>query len=275
MGSGSLAPALHADLAGANQRVQDVAAVLFDQVNLVGTETSSCPQVERMRTFSSSSVRQWPLDARLPRTKIAPAVPTSYPRLRILATSIRWGSTVIGAHVRLDDGAHVVIGILGPRFDSTIFHSQSPDVWTPLHIDRNSTDAFLCLAAARLKPGVTIAMANARAGSPLTSFIAGSRPHRPARHIFSGAVPARHGPRRPHPPHAGRRRVRADRVCQRRQPDAGPRVRAAARDRHSRRHRRQPESHRSSIAHRKPAPLARRRRTRSRARCAGGGDSWR
>ena len=68
---------------------------------------------------------------------------------------------VVGKTISLGGEPHTVIGILGPGFD---FDSDPPpDVWIPFPIDPNSEDqAHYFAAAARLKPGVTLAMANAQ-----------------------------------------------------------------------------------------------------------------
>jgi putative ABC transport system permease protein len=68
---------------------------------------------------------------------------------------------IIGKSILLGGDPHVVVGILAPGFD---FDSDSvPDVWTPFQLDPNSTDqAHYFSAAGRLKPGVTIAAANAQ-----------------------------------------------------------------------------------------------------------------
>lgn len=68
---------------------------------------------------------------------------------------------LLGKPVRLGGQAYTVIGILAPGFD---FDSDPrPDVWTPLQLDPQSNDqAHYFSAAARLKPGITLAAANAQ-----------------------------------------------------------------------------------------------------------------
>ncbi|MFL6354028.1 MAG: ABC transporter permease [Bryobacteraceae bacterium] len=66
---------------------------------------------------------------------------------------------MIGKTMELGGEPYTVIGIVGPGFN---FDPPS-DVWIPFQFDPNSTDqAHYFLAAARLKPGVTLAMANAQ-----------------------------------------------------------------------------------------------------------------
>ncbi|HWB96042.1 MAG TPA: ABC transporter permease, partial [Bryobacteraceae bacterium] len=68
---------------------------------------------------------------------------------------------MVGKSIRLGGEPYTVIGVLGPGFD---FDSDPvPDVWMPLQLDPESRDhANYFAAAARLKPGVTLAMANAQ-----------------------------------------------------------------------------------------------------------------
>ena len=68
---------------------------------------------------------------------------------------------IIGKSILLGGDPHVVVGILATGFD---FDSDPvPDVWIPFQLDPNSTDqAHYFSAAARLKPGITIAAANAQ-----------------------------------------------------------------------------------------------------------------
>jgi len=67
---------------------------------------------------------------------------------------------VVGRTIPLGGDPHVVVGVLARSFDAAQF-DVSPDVWTPFQMDPASTDhANYFTAAARLKPGVTLAMAN-------------------------------------------------------------------------------------------------------------------
>lgn len=69
----------------------------------------------------------------------------------------------VGKSLTLDGVRSVVVGILGPGFDTAIF-GVAPDVWMPLRIDPASTSHPPSMwAAARLKRGVTLAAANAEA----------------------------------------------------------------------------------------------------------------
>src|SRR5471032_1620143 len=67
---------------------------------------------------------------------------------------------IVGKTLPLSGDSYVVIGILAPSFNSTQFDPFA-DVWTPFQMDPASTDqAHYFTAAARMKPGVTLAQAN-------------------------------------------------------------------------------------------------------------------
>ena len=73
---------------------------------------------------------------------------------------------VLGKTVRLDDRPHVVVGVLGPRFDAAALAGPrvgEPDVWVPFQIDRASTNLVAGLAVVgRLRPGISMAAARRR-----------------------------------------------------------------------------------------------------------------
>jgi putative ABC transport system permease protein len=77
----------------------------------------------------------------------------------------RFGSDphIVGRRLRLDEETVTIVGVLDANVDTTIFN-VTPDVWIPLQLDPNSTDHPPSLiAAARLRPGATIALAQAQA----------------------------------------------------------------------------------------------------------------
>jgi predicted permease len=87
-------------------------------------------------------------------------------RVVVLANALwhrRFGGDqhVVGKTISLGGEPYTVIGILGPGFD---FDSDPPpDLFIPFQIDPNSDDqSHYFSVAGRLKPGVTLAMANAR-----------------------------------------------------------------------------------------------------------------
>jgi predicted permease len=68
-------------------------------------------------------------------------------------------SNVVGSALSLGNESYTIVGVLGRSFVS----DPEADIWLPFQIDPNSTNqGHFFLAAARLKPGVTLAQANAQ-----------------------------------------------------------------------------------------------------------------
>ena len=68
-------------------------------------------------------------------------------------------TNIVGSAISLGGEPYTVVGVLGKSFVS----DPEADVWLPFQIDPNSTNqGHFFLAAARLKPGVTLAQANAQ-----------------------------------------------------------------------------------------------------------------
>ncbi|HEX4005394.1 MAG TPA: ABC transporter permease [Acidobacteriaceae bacterium] len=66
---------------------------------------------------------------------------------------------VVGTALSLGNEPYTIVGVIGPTFQS----DPEADLWLPFQIDPNSTNqGHYFLAAARLKPGVTLAQANAQ-----------------------------------------------------------------------------------------------------------------
>ena len=66
---------------------------------------------------------------------------------------------VVGRILALSDEAHVVIGVVGGRFDFRDF-GPPPDVWTPFQLDPDSSDqGHYFSVAGRLAPGVSLIQA--------------------------------------------------------------------------------------------------------------------
>jgi putative ABC transport system permease protein len=66
-----------------------------------------------------------------------------------------------GKAIFLSGAPYTVVGILGPGFNTEL--DSPPDVWLPFQIDPNSSDhAQYFNVVARLKPGVSLGMANAQ-----------------------------------------------------------------------------------------------------------------
>jgi putative ABC transport system permease protein len=70
---------------------------------------------------------------------------------------------ILDRSITLGSEPHVVVGIMGPGFDSEQF-DQVPEVWVPLQLDPHTLDVGgeWCFVSAGLKPGATMAMANAQ-----------------------------------------------------------------------------------------------------------------
>jgi putative ABC transport system permease protein len=90
----------------------------------------------------------------------------SGPHVAVLSYGLwqrRFGAdpAMTGKTISLTGVPYTVVGIAGPAFNTEI--DAPPDVWLPFQIDPASTDhAQYFNVVARLKPGVTLAMANAQ-----------------------------------------------------------------------------------------------------------------
>ena len=67
--------------------------------------------------------------------------------------------SIVGKSIPLSGVPHTIVGIVGPSFNTEF--DTPPDIWLPFQIDPNSVDhgRFFDMAS-RLRPGVTLAMAN-------------------------------------------------------------------------------------------------------------------
>jgi hypothetical protein len=84
----------------------------------------------------------------------------------------RFGSDprIIGTQLRFDGSIATVVGVLDASVDTSIFN-VTPDLWIPLQLDSNSTShGPLLIAAGRLRPGVSVALAQARARLTAEAF---------------------------------------------------------------------------------------------------------
>jgi predicted permease len=76
----------------------------------------------------------------------------------------RFGSDprIIGKTISLSGEPYAIVGIVGPGFDVSEF-GPPPDVWTPFQLDPHTSDqGHYFSVTGRLKPGVTLAQAQAR-----------------------------------------------------------------------------------------------------------------
>lgn len=68
-------------------------------------------------------------------------------------------SQIVGSTIQLDGQPYLVVGVIGKSFVT----DTPADLWLPFQLDRNTQDkANYFKVAARLKPGITIAQANAQ-----------------------------------------------------------------------------------------------------------------
>ena len=66
---------------------------------------------------------------------------------------------IVGSSISLSNESYTIIGVLGPSFAT----DPPADIWVPFQLDANSTNlGHYFLVAGRLKPGVTLAQANAQ-----------------------------------------------------------------------------------------------------------------
>lgn len=66
---------------------------------------------------------------------------------------------IVGTSIRLGDDPYTIVGVLGPKFET----EPASDLFIPYQFDPNSQNqGHFFLAAARLKPGVTLEQANAQ-----------------------------------------------------------------------------------------------------------------
>jgi predicted permease len=66
---------------------------------------------------------------------------------------------IVGSAISLGGEPYTILGVLGPSFET----DPASDIWLPFQFDPNSTNqGHYFLAAGRLKPGVTLAQANAQ-----------------------------------------------------------------------------------------------------------------
>jgi putative ABC transport system permease protein len=84
----------------------------------------------------------------------------------------RFGSNprCIGTQVRVDGALATIVGVLDARVDTSIFN-VTPDLWIPLQLDANSASHGPSLiAVGRLRPGVSVAFAQAHAHAAAEAF---------------------------------------------------------------------------------------------------------
>jgi putative ABC transport system permease protein len=144
--------------------VQDVAAFRTGVVNLTGgafPEQLQSAQVsaDYFRLFGATTFRgrTFTPEEDLPHGEKVAVISYGLWNRRFAADP-----QMVGKTISLGGDLHVVIGILSPGFDFRDF-GQPPDVWTAFQLDPHPTDqGHYFNAGGRLKPGVTLAQAQAR-----------------------------------------------------------------------------------------------------------------
>ncbi len=143
---------------------RDVSAFRTGVVNLTGSDLpeqlhSAQVSADFFRLFGAAPIRG--------RAFMAQEDAPHGPKVVVLSYGLwnrRFGGDpqIVGKTISLGGDSQEVIGILGPGFDFRDF-GPPPDVWVPFQLDPNSDDqGHYFMVAGRLKPGVTLAQAQAR-----------------------------------------------------------------------------------------------------------------
>jgi putative ABC transport system permease protein len=142
---------------------QDAAAYVFGVMNLTGSDR---PEQLPSARVTAEFFRLFGAQTALGRTFTAEEDRPNGGRVVVISYGLwqrRFGGDpqVVGRTVLpLSGDSYVVIGVLAPSFNRAQFDPFA-DVWTPFQMDPASTDqAHYFTAAARLRPGISMAMAN-------------------------------------------------------------------------------------------------------------------
>jgi putative ABC transport system permease protein len=164
-GSGPAAsPAKFAHYRQQTSIVQDVSAFRMGVVNYTG---GGSPEQLRSGQVSADYFRLAGIPISRGRTFTADEDRPNGERVAVLSQGLwkrRFGSdpSVIGKTMTLSGDAYVIVGILNESPNVRVLE-PNPDVWIPFQLDPNSSDqGHFFQALGRLKPGVTLAQANAR-----------------------------------------------------------------------------------------------------------------
>ena len=144
--------------------VQDASAFRTNVVNYTGGEF---PEQLRAGQVSADYFRLFGARVVQGRTFSAEEDLPGGPKVTVISHGLwtrRFGSdpAIIGKTLSLSSDPHTVIGIIGPEFDLAEF-GEVPELWVPFQLDPNTVDqGHFFQAAARLKPNVPLAQAQAR-----------------------------------------------------------------------------------------------------------------
>ena len=164
-GSGTGAsPAKFAHWQRQTQVVQDASAFRNVLLNYTGGEL---PEQINSGNVTENFFKLWGATTLIGRTFSHEEALPNGPRVAVLSYgwwTRRFASdpAIVGKTILLSGDPYVVIGVLNRGFDPSEFIDR-PEVWTAFQIDPNTTEgAHYFNAAARLKPGVTLAQAQAK-----------------------------------------------------------------------------------------------------------------
>ena len=144
--------------------LQDVSAYRVNVVNYTGGAT---PEQLRAGQVSADYFRMAGAPVVLGRTFSQDEDLPASQKVAVVSHGLwtrRFGNDpgILGKTISLSGDQHVIIGVIGPGFDTQEF-GPPPEVWIPFQIDPNTTDqGHFFQVAARIKPGVTLEQAQAR-----------------------------------------------------------------------------------------------------------------
>jgi len=142
---------------------QDVSASAFNVANLTG---EASPEQIQMTRASADFFRVCGATVLYGRTYTAGEDLPKEPKTAVLAYNFwqrRFGGDpqVIGRRITLSGERYEIIGVVGPNLKIEI--DEPPDIYIPFQIDPNKVDnGHYFNVIGRLKPGVTLAVANAQ-----------------------------------------------------------------------------------------------------------------
>ncbi len=144
--------------------IQDVSAFRENVVNYSG---GAFPEQLRSAQVSADYFRLFGAPVILGRTFSREEDLPHGPQVTVISEGLwkrRFGGdgNVIGKSISLSGSPYVIVGVIGASFDISEF-GPKPDVFLPFQLDPNTADqVHYFSAAARLKPGVTLAQAQAK-----------------------------------------------------------------------------------------------------------------
>ena len=162
---GASSPAKFEHWAGQTDVIQDPAA--FRNVTVNYTSSSGDPEQLNSGNVSANFFRLWGARPIVGRTFSREEDLPNGPKVAVLSYgwwTRRFASdpAIIGKTILLSGDPYVVIGVINKDFDPSEFLNP-PEVWTAFQIDPNTSDqGHYFRSAGRLKPGITLAQAQAK-----------------------------------------------------------------------------------------------------------------